>query len=220
MSPVCLSGGRWRDCQDRRSRGRNTFPAPHPRARSREGKRETASGALGRPGRVGGAERLRRSRWERGSRERAGREGIRPAAGCGRAPHESGSPRDLRAACAKMADVFSMCLVLSGPGALMKHKSLSDRGRECGLRGQGPGGLTRPARRRAGSFNQEEPRSSRFRSYGPSLREERYRPVAKVRRAVCWWTVSQGQVSRVNSHESAASDRQRLFASFKIGTSK
>ena len=47
-------------------------------------------GALGRPNRVGGAQRLRRSRWECGPRQHGEREGIRPAAGCGRAPHSRG----------------------------------------------------------------------------------------------------------------------------------
>ena len=47
--------------------------------------------ALGRPNRVGGAKRLRRSRWECGPRTRGAREGIRPEAGCGWVPHESGT---------------------------------------------------------------------------------------------------------------------------------
>ena len=51
------------------------------------------SGALGRPNRVEGAKRLRRSRWECGPRMRGAREGIRPEAWCGWAPHESGRPR-------------------------------------------------------------------------------------------------------------------------------
>ena len=58
------------------------FPTPHPRARSCEKERERDDK---RGTGVGGAKRLRRSRWERGTRKRAVREGIRPAA-AGRRP--------------------------------------------------------------------------------------------------------------------------------------
>ena len=83
-----------------------------PRARGSVAGRETTSGARGRPGRVGSAKRLRRPRrrrWERasGTRARATREGVRPRAGCGREPHETGRLRGHGLGRQK-ADVFSM----------------------------------------------------------------------------------------------------------------
>ena len=130
--------------------------------------------ALGRPNRVGGAKRLRRSRWECGPRQRGAREGVRPAAGCGWVPHESGRPCSTRR---KAVREQTFPFLTENRGTLKRNtKPFGSRPGEKGTRTRtGRTETGRTAVGRAGSFNPEEPRSSRFRSYGPSLREERLR---------------------------------------------
>ena len=124
--------------------------------RERDDKRGTRA-----PESCGSAKRLRRSRWECGPRMLGAREAIRPEAGCGWAPHESGRPCSAR----KEAVRERVFPFLTNRGTLMRNtKPFGSRPGEEGTRTRtGRTDTGRTAVGRAGSFNPEEPRSSRFR---------------------------------------------------------
>ena len=129
-----------------------------------------------------GAKRLRRSRWERGTRERVAREGVRPLAGAGGYIHEDRDtmPRD----CAKgnREGIAGLSLVVQARRSRTRdaRPGPSRKCEGCGQRTGRRDVTGRAAARRAGSFNPEELGNvlsgpGRFRSYGPPLREERIR---------------------------------------------
>ena len=89
-------------------------------------------------------------------------------------PHESGRPCSTRKEAVREK---ALPVLMKNRGTLMRNtKPFGSRPGERGTRTRtGRTETGRTAVGRAGSFNPEEPRSSRFRSYGPSLREERLR---------------------------------------------
>jgi hypothetical protein len=147
-----------------------------------------------------GAKRRRRSRWERGTRERVARGGVRLLAGAGGYFHEGhgrGSTRGTR----KRQSVA---------GSRRDIKGTTDTNTDCPSRNK-PGTCGtrmwpvtrnqkertgRAAAGRAGSFNPEEQRSSRFRSYGPPPREERSRSASSEE----WGMLDTSQVQRSPDH--------------------
>ena len=181
MSPVCLSGGRWRDFQDRRSRGLDMHSPLHTlwreAVRERDDERSTRApewygwraAPAAKPLGVLPATAGRAGRDLRGARE-----GIRPAAGCGRAPH---SLEDRVSACKKAVRQEALLVLMENRGTLIQNtKPFGSRQGEKGTRTRtGRTDTGRTAVGRAGPFNLEEPLSSLFQSYGPSLRENRLR---------------------------------------------
>ena len=177
MSPVCRSGGRWRDRRADAQQEPRYIPRSNPRVRSCEGEgrsrttsveqsvwraRSAGGGAAGsvarmsvtrgeasgrRPARAGTSTRFETR--IRWTAQGCSCSGETPFIGGRRRKHENPVPEQA----GNVRDV--------------------DSGQE-----ERTGGRT--AAGRAGSFNPEEQRSSRFRSYGPPLREERLRSIRAI----------------------------------------
>ena len=166
-------GRRWRDRQDGRSRGRDMHSPLH--TRRREAVRERDDKLSTRAPESCG--------WRAAPAAKplgvlpaiAGLAGRHPARGRMReGTTQSGRP----CKCAQKAVREEVLPVLmENRGTLMRNtKQFVLRPGEKGTRTRtGRTDTGRTAVGRASSFNPEEPRSSRFRSYGPSLREERSR---------------------------------------------
>ncbi len=121
-SPVCRSGGRWRDRRADAQHGPRCIPRSHLRVRKLRKRERRSAGRGCLSVRVMGAERLRRGRRERGAYERLTRGGVWPVwparAGISRGSNDD--PRDRANLKAARGFAGSGQIGLYGPGTLKR----------------------------------------------------------------------------------------------------